>query len=220
MKKEKVLKYLPLMAMALIIVLFGATLKKISIQNILSITPDNYLLAALTILGLYALKSVSVVFPLLVLYIAVGAIFPMLPAVLLNTVGLLICISIPYFIGRFSGSEAVSKLVEKYPKARQMSEYSSKNAVFLSYLLRVINLLPGDVVSMVLGASGMEFTSYTVGSMLGLLPVMIPAVLVGRSIENPLSLQFVVSFAAMIIISLGSTIWYNRRQKRKKRNEQ
>lgn len=217
MNREKLLKYLPLVAMAAIVVFFGAALKRISINDILSIAPHNYVLASLTILGLYAVKSVSVVFPLLVLYIAAGAMFPTLYAILLSAAGLFICIAIPYYIGRFSGSEAVGKLVKKYPKAQQLSDYSEKNGVFLSYLLRVVNILPGDIISMLLGASGMDFRTYAVGSILGLLPVMIPAVLVGKNLENPTSMQFILPFAVMIIISLASTVLYNRYKKRNRK---
>lgn len=217
MKKGNLLKMLPLAAMVLIIVFFGAALKKISIDDILNLAPHNYLLAALMVWGLYALKSISVVFPLLVLYVSVGAIFPTIPALLVNTAGLLLSITIPFYIGRFSGASAVEALTSKYPKARQLSDYSTKNAVFSSYLLRIINLLPGDIVSMVLGASGMAYPAYSVGSMLGLLPVMIPAVLVGQNLQDPLSPRFLLPFAAMVVLSLASALWYSRRQKKNKK---
>lgn len=213
--KEKLLRCLPLVAMALIIVLFGATLREITIEDILNFSPDNLLLAALVVLGLYALKSVSVVFPLMVLYISVGAMFPLLPAMFINCAGLLVCITIPFYIGRFSGSEVVGKLITKYPKAQKISDYSSENSVFFSYLLRIINLLPGDVVSMVLGASGMNFFAYAIGSMLGLLPVMIPAVIVGQNLDEPLSAGFWIPFVVIAVLSLASSLVYNRFRKRK-----
>lgn len=217
MKKETILKCLPLAAMALIIVFFGAAISQISIADILNLAPKSFLLAALLVWGLYLLKSVSVVFPLMVLYISVGAIFPVVPALAVSAVGLLICITVPFFIGRFSGTEAVSKLTEKYPKAKKISDFSSDNAVFTSYILRIINLLPGDIVSMVLGASGMPFSPYCIGSMLGLLPVMIPAVIAGQNIEDPLSASFLVPFAIMAALSLCSALVYAKLQKRKKK---
>lgn len=215
--KEKLLKYLPLAAMALIVVLFGATLRKISMEDILNAVPDNMLLSVAAILALYAIKSVSIVFPLMVLYVSVGALFPVLPAILINAAGMLLCITIPFFIGRFSGREAVDKLVGKYPKAQKISDYSCENTVFFSYLLRIINLLPGDLVSMLLGASGMNYFAYGVGSMLGLVPVMIPAVLVGQNIDQPLSVAFLLPFGVIVLLSLASSIFYNRYRKRKQK---
>ncbi|MEG0018170.1 MAG: VTT domain-containing protein [Hydrogenoanaerobacterium sp.] len=214
MKKEKFLKLLPLIAMALIIIFFGAAIKNISTKDILSFAPKNLVLAAFLVWGLYLLKSVSVVFPLLVLYVSVGAMFPVLPAICINTVGLLLCITLPFFIGRFSGSEVVSSLTKKYSRVGQLSQFSLQNAVFSSYFLRIINLLPGDIVSIVLGASGMPYRSYCVGSMLGLLPVMIPAVLVGQNLSNPFSVGFLVPFVVILVISLASALLYSRWQKK------
>ena len=108
------------------------------------------------------------------------------------------------------------KLVARYPKARKLSDFSTDNAVFCSYLLRVVNLLPGDLVSMVLGASGMGYLPYTVGSLLGLCPVMVPAVLMGQNLAEPFSPQFWVPLVAIVLISLISSLLYNRYQKRKR----
>ena len=217
MKKETILKLLPIAAMTFIIIFFGAAISRISIEDILNLAPANFLLAALLVWALYLLKSISIVFPILVLYISVGAIFPLAAAIFVNTVGLFVCITAPFFIGRFSGKGVIDALAAKYPKAKQLSGFSSQNAVFSSYILRIINLLPGDLVSMVLGASGMAYLPYCVGSMLGLLPVMVPAVLVGKNIDDPLSPSFLVPFAIILVISLISAFVYSRWQKHKKR---
>lgn len=215
-RRDRFLKYLPLFAIVLMLVLFGATLSRISIDDIINLSPENYVLSVLMILGLYALKSISVVFPLMVLYISTGAILPTWLALVVNAVGLLICVTIPFCIGRFSGAEAVGRLTAKYPKAQRLADFSSQNTVFFSYLLRIINLLPGDLVSMLLGAANLPFLPYAAGSMLGLLPVMIPAVLVGQNLDNPLSAGFILPFVAMVGISLLSTVLYNRHLKKKK----
>lgn len=215
-KKEKLLRLLPPLAMVLIIAFFGATLRKVSLADIVSLAPDNYFLCFLLVLGLYALKSLSVVFPLLVLYISVGALFPLPLALLVNILGLFVCVTLPFLIGRFSGQEVVGRLIAKYPKAGRLTEYSTENAAFLSYLLRVINLLPGDLVSMALGAANTPFLQYAAGSLLGLLPVMIPSVLLGQNLDNPFSPQFLISFAAIAVVSLLSTVLFNRWQKKKR----
>ena len=216
MKKETILKLLPFAAVVLIVVFFGATLSSVSIEDILHLTPDSYLLAALTFLGLYAVKSVSIVFPLVVLYLAAGAVFPLGGALLVSLLGLWLCVTIPFCIGRFSGREAVEKLAARYPKAQKLSDFFTGNAVFCSYLLRVVNLLSGDLVSMVLGASGMGYLPYTVGSLLGLCPVMVPAVLMGQNLAEPFSPQFWAPLVAIVLISLISSLLYNRYQKRKR----
>lgn len=217
MKRETLLKLLPPAAMVLIIVLFGGALRSVSLSDILSLAPDSYLLCFLLLVGLYALKSLSVVFPLLVLYVSAGALFPLPLALLTNAVGLFVCICIPYFVGRFSGREAVSRLLARHPKAARLSDYSMENALLFSYLLRVVNLLPGDLVSLMLGAAGTPFFRYAAGSMLGLLPVMIPATILGKNLDDPLSVEFIVSFAAIAVVSLVSTLLLRRYEKRKQK---
>lgn len=215
-QKDRWLRLMPIIAMALIILLFGSALRKISLQDILSYVPGNLFLAALALWGLYALKSISVVFPIVVLYLSAGALFDTGWGILVSLVGLLICITIPFFIGRFSGSDAVGRLVAKHPKAAKISEYSNENSVFFSYLLRVVNLLPGDLVSMTLGACGMPYLPYATGSLLGLVPVMIPTVVIGGNLDNPFSARFLIPFAVIVAISLASSLFYNRWQRRKK----
>lgn len=215
-RRDTILKYLPLLAIAGFLLLFGATLRSVSFEDILSFVPQNQLLAAVTLLALYALKSISIVFPLMALYISAGAIFPWWMAILINCAGLFVSITIPYYIGRFSGREAVERLIRKRPGAHKLWQYSTENTVFFAYLLRIINILPGDLVSMAMGASNIRYRDYAIGSMLGLLPTMIPAVFVGGNLEDPLSARFVIPFFLIVAISLISSIFYNRYEKRQR----
>ncbi len=133
-------------------ILFGRYFRGITIEDILNFVPGSLPLAALVFMGIYAVKSVTVVFPLLVIYVSVGMIFPPFWAVAVNLCGLAVTVSIPYWIGRVSGSGAVERLVSRYRRAEQLSRFGARSGLFLSYLLRIINLLPGDLVSMYLGA--------------------------------------------------------------------
>lgn len=214
LKKETLLKLLPLAAMLLMLVFFGTALRGVSLDDILSLAPDSYALCALLLVGLYALKSLTILFPVLVLYISSGLLLPLPLALLTNTVGLLVCASLPYAIGRFSGRDAVARLTARYPKAARLSDYSSENALLFTYLLRVVNLFPGDLVSMVLGAADTPYVRFVAGSMLGLLPVMIPATIMGRNLDDPFSLPFILSFTAIAVVSLLSTLLLRRYEKR------
>lgn len=62
---------------------------------------------------------------------------------------------------------------EKYKKIARINEIKRGSELFFAFFLRIIAVLPGDVVSMVLGASGMTYWKFAVGSLLGLLPVMV-----------------------------------------------
>lgn len=211
------LKLLPLLLVIAIIFVFGGTLKTASVEDILKYTPENVLLAACTIIGLYAVKSFSVIFPLIALYVCAGILFSPPIAVLVNIIGLGVAVTLPYLVGRLSGKSYIDKLVFRYKRMQKLSTFWSTNQGFTCFILRAINLLPGDIVSMFLGASGIRYVPYLTGSLLGLVPFMIPATLLGEVITNPKSPAFLISILSMIAVSGISILLYWFLTKRKKR---
>ena len=68
-------KILPFVVMLALVALYLPNKDAVSVDSILRYTPDNLWLAALAVLAAYAVKSLSVFFPLLVLYAAAGLLF-------------------------------------------------------------------------------------------------------------------------------------------------
>lgn len=192
-----------------------------TVEDILRYTPQSLPLAALVILGIYALKSLSVVFPLMVLYISTGTLFPPFFAIGVNLGGLIICTSLPYLLGRLAGREWVDGMLGKYKGAERLRQIQSANEWFLSYILRVINLLPGDVVSMTLGAFGVGYQNYLLGSLAGLLPTMLAATFLGATILEPKSPAFLFSLGLTAAVSAVSmAVYFIWQRKMKKQGEQ
>ena len=147
---------------------------KITISSILGFTPKNLYLAAFVMLLLFATKSVSVVIYGGLLYAASGIMFSLPVAILVNTIGTVLMVSIPFFIGKNAGQDTMSKLVERNPKLEVLRDVPSKNELFISIFVRLIGMLPGDLVGMYLGASGIRYSKYITGSMIGLFPAIEP----------------------------------------------
>ncbi|MCD7845009.1 MAG: hypothetical protein LUG57_03990, partial [Oscillospiraceae bacterium] len=76
-------------------VLFG---EGVTVDTILSFTPENLWLAALVFMALYAVKSVVVVIYLKLLYIAAGLVFPLPIALAVNVVGTALEMTLPYLL--------------------------------------------------------------------------------------------------------------------------
>ena len=99
MKNKK--KLIPFIAIALMCIVFifidKITGEPLSVHTIIKYTPKDPILAAIVILLLYALKSLTVVFPLAILFFASGIIFPTWIAILINIIGLAITFTIPYW---------------------------------------------------------------------------------------------------------------------------
>ena len=106
------------------------------------------------------------------------------------------------------------RLRDKYPKIARMDTLKRDNELFFAFFLRVINLLPGDIVSMVLGATKMKYGRYAAGSLLGLFPTMLAATFMGESILKPFSPTFLLSAGATVVISVVSFLVWRRTSKR------
>lgn len=211
-----VLKSLPLVLCAIFIVLFLASGKEITVQTVLNYTPENPPAAAMVILLLYALKSISVVFPIAVLQIATGHLFRTPLALLINFMGRAVTLTIPYWIGRFSGSGMVDRLLKKYPKLKDVHSRQRENPIFISFFLRTFCFLPGDAVSLYLGAVKIPFACYLLGGIMGTALGVILSTILGASIKDPGSPAFWISgllMAVVAIVSLGLYI-HNRNQKK------
>ena len=211
--------YLVLIICLLPAIWFLLNTHDISVDTILAFAPEHPVQAAAVVLLLYAIKSATVVLPLIVLEIAVGHLFPLWAALGLNFIGLLIVLTIPYLMGRAAGMNAVRKLTQKYPRFGEVIGVQQNNALFLCFFLRIISCLPGDIVSMYMGATHMDFWKNLLGGALGTLPGMILATIMGSSIQDPGSPAFWISAILTVAMSVLSFILYHiYRRKTQKKN--
>ncbi|MBQ9986877.1 MAG: VTT domain-containing protein [Erysipelotrichales bacterium] len=182
---------------------------KFTVENIINYTPNNTLLAILVMLLLFSIKSVSVVIYGGLLYVASGIMFPFPVALLVNSIGTILMISIPFMIGKRAGKSILDRLIQKNHKLVVLRNISNKNEVFVAFFVRIIGMLPGDLVSMYMGASGINYKKYLLGSLLGLLPSIILFSIMGMSVENVDSLPFRLSLITEIALVLLSVFLYN-----------
>lgn len=204
------LKVFPLVLAVILAALIGVGARRLTVEDILHFAPENLLLAAGVLIGIYAIKSLSVFFPLLLLYCSAGALFPPLMAVAVNLTGLFIAVNIPYWLGKLAGREWMQKFIRRYKKAAQAEKICSGNAWFSSFILRVVNLLPGDIVSLFLGAMDTAYLPYVTGSLAGMAPTMLAATLMGMNIADPLCWEFMLSAGFNLLIAAVSVTVYRR----------
>lgn len=179
----------------------------ISVEAIANYTPRSPLLAALVMLALFALKSMSIVLYSGLLYAANGILFPLPVAVVLNILGTFIMVSIPYWVGRRSGASAAEQVRAKYPKAEKIHELRAKNDFIFTFLVRML-LLPSDVASLYMGAIKVDHKKYLLGSVLGMLPHTLTYPIMGMSLQDIRSPQFLISLCADILYTLLTTLAY------------
>lgn len=207
---KKIKRLIPIAAIIIMGIILTIAVKKsgqpLSVNTILRYTPQNTILAAGIIFSFFALKSLTVVFPLSILYLASGILFRPWAAVLISTTGLAITITIPYWIGRYSGKQTVQEICRKYPKAEQIAKYQETNTFFACFITRIVGFLPCDIMSLYFGACDTDYTVYLAAGVSGSLLSVITTTLLGAEISNPLSLPFITVLLCRIGVSAGAIV--------------
>ncbi len=217
MTNRKKINRLLMVIAAIVIVALLPPASRIDPETILHITSENIFMSALVVIGIFCIKNVLVAIPLTGLYIVCGMLFGSVWGIIVAYIGLTFEISIGFFIGRKLGKERIQPLVQKSPKAEAFYDILTQNLQTSCFIARLIPLpLPTDVVSMFFGASGFSFGSYLVFSLLGLSGSMLPYVVAGRAIMNPLSPEFLVPI--LIGVTISTTAFLLHRTYRKRRS--
>lgn len=201
-----------------ILCIFLQSDEPLSVKTILRYTPQNRILAAGILLAFFALKSLTVVFPLSILYFASGILFESGGAVLISTVGLAITLTIPYWLGRASGRTIIQEMCEKYPKIEQLKKYQDKNVFFACFITRIVGILPGDLVSLYFGACDTPYLRYLLAGVAGSLLSIVTNTLLGEKINDPFSVEFMLVLLCRILVSVGAVginYWFNKKNRMK-----
>lgn len=170
--------------------------------------PEQPFAAVCFILLMYLLKTLAVSFPIRVIELAAGAVFPAAWAYLLNLTGNMLGFAVAYGMGRLLGADFVSQLTDRYPKFKTMVRCQHSSTVFFCIIVRSITFIPSDIISMYLGASKSDFGKYMLGSTVGVLPSVAIATYLGHYLLEPRSLQFLVSIGLLAFLSVVSLIVY------------
>ncbi len=189
--------------------------RSVTVDDILNYTPSEPLLAALFLWAGFALKSLSLVFPVYVLFAVSGQLFPLPIAIAVNTVGIAITMTVPYFLGRASELDFSDKLLHRYPKLRELRALRENSSFFFSFLARAIGILPCDIVSMYFGSTRLPYLPYIAGAVLGFMPDLICATLLGLQIEDYRSPAFWLTVAINAIACICSYLLYRWYKKKK-----
>ena len=187
MKKRWKLVGLGLLAIGL---LYLHNRHHITMEEVLSWQPENLAPAAVALLCLFVVKSATVFIPLMIPQILAGHLYPRDIALLINLLGLVIVMSVPYWIGKRLGSAKMEQLIQKYPKIQSILNVQADNKMAFSFMLRACRAPLADMVTMYLGATGMPFLTNVIGGVLGCFPSMVLTTFLGANIRNPKSPAF------------------------------
>ena len=185
---------------ALVVILLTRS-GNVSIESITENAQGDSRKSIVSLMFLFAIKSLTIVIPLPSLYVASGILFSPLKAVLVSYLGLAITLTIPFILGRWSGAEEMEYIKKKYPKIEKVIEMQERNEFLASFVIRLIGWFPCDVLSFYFGACKTNYLKYITSALLGCSIGVITNTLLGDVILNPFSWQFIVLLLIKIAIS-------------------
>jgi len=215
-------QHLPTFVLLIIIIAWIRAGEGFSIDRLWSYTPSSYLAAVIFFLLIYAIKSLSFLIPIVVVYVAAGTIFEPFTALVINILGAGIVVTIPYWMGYYFGAGFAGTLLARYKKVEEFIKNREGNGWFVSCFPRTIAFLPLKTISVYLGSLKVPYIKYLFGSILGLMPLLISVTLAGASITQPRSPTFIISVIVMFLsagVSVGVYFWMEYNRKRRDREE-
>ena len=164
-----------------VIVLFLFLMRGIAVEDILAYMPRRAPFAILVFMMLFALKTITIFFPMNLLYLAVAAMFPPIPAIMISYAGVMVCMSIGYIGGKKLGVDEMENMLKRNPRLGHFVEKRRDNVFSLCFLGRV-SPVHFDPFSMLCGAMSLPFIKYMGASLLGVTFKLVPIVLFGFGI--------------------------------------
>lgn len=128
-----------------------------------------------------------------------GIMFGAIEGTILTVIASVIGSVIAYYIALVLGADFFTNYLGK-----SISKYNleNKNAFKVTFLMRVIPILPCDFVSYVCGLSKINLFKYILGTFLGIIPGTYIYSYFGSSLNNVYSKQFVFSIIMLVILTV------------------
>ena len=201
--RRKLYKIAIVCVWAAVLIVLLINRERFSVDEVLRYSPANPVLAALTMLLLFALKSLSIFIYSGILYAANGILFPLPIAIFLNIIGTAVMVSVPYYIGKRGGKELSQKMMRHFPKAELIKAFQDRNDFAVTLIARLIGL-PCDIVSLYFGAAQTNYPKYLAACILGMLAPIITLPIIGTTASDIGSPQFIISVSVHACCTVGS----------------
>lgn len=193
-----ILRALVAMIIFVIAVMNYEKLKNIDVRALVDAS-SNMIIAICTIWGVYLLKSVLFIIPASLIYISVGMAFPPLTASLISLVGIIIEVTVTYYLGLFLGGEYVNKQLQKTKAGKKILDMKLNDKFIALLPIRALPVFPIDFVSLFWGASKCRFFTYFAASIIGIMPRVILFTILGDGIYDYIPIHLIIKIIIFAI---------------------
>ncbi|ANE35323.1 putative membrane protein, YdjX family (SNARE domain) [Campylobacter iguaniorum] len=137
-------------------------------------------------------------FPVLVLSVVCGMVFGLEIGVILTSIGVGINASLMYFLSKFIGYEFIQNHLSK----KHLKMLETNNEFFTILFLRLIPVIPYNLINLAAGFLGYKFSSFLAGTLLGKLPGIIIFLNLGVGVTKAGSSEFYVALACLVCLMI------------------
>lgn len=162
-------------------------------------------LAPLAYIGAYALNTVSLLPPIALLSLIAGLAFGFARGAAYLMAGALIGTSAAFMISRYFARGLIKSLIIR-GKLKDFDQKLARNGFLTVLFLRIIPLIPYEVLNYGAGLSGVKFKDYFLATFLGLMPGVIISAFFGarlgeiKSVKDLLVPEFMIALGLMICV--------------------
>lgn len=160
----------------------------------------------------YAVLSLLLV-PGSVLSVLAGVLFGALWGTVLAFAGGVLGSISAFLVGRRLGRGAVERLTGE--RLRKVDQWLADHGVLALAVVRIVPAMPYSLLNYAAGLTGIPFSRYVKGSLLGLVPGAAAYASLGGTLHNPLSLPFVGAVALIAVVLLAGTVAERRLSRRR-----
>lgn len=150
---------------------------------------------------LFLVRCILPFYPLSVILVISGVVFPSWIAFLINMGGMALGMGIRFYTGKEMGEGYTLKLLRKYPIFDVILEKNGLSNSVLLFLFRLFPGVPPNSVSQIYGSLEFPVKKYFLISLAGIAPRMLMYSFIGRSVTDPLSPSFLAPIIVLLTLS-------------------
>lgn len=122
---------------------------------------------------------------------------------IISIVGLTIGAAITFYVARYIGRDYVERrFIRRIKPLKRYDERLEKRGFWTVLYLRVIYLIPYELINIAGGLSRIHFRKFIVGTFFGIMPTIAMTIYVVRSATNIWSVQFLLALLAMLLFTV------------------
>lgn len=193
----------------------------IGVEEIRDVVLNYGIYAPLIYILIFAFLPITF-FPVPILALAGGVCFGVTEGTIYTLIGAFFNSAIMFFMARYMGKDYIIDFLHKKVKPEKLSKYTNidnNNGFFLIFILRLIPIMPYNVINYMAGLTEVSFSKYNIATMLGILPGTIIFLNVGDKMKEVHSKEFMISLALLVSLTIGSFIAMKIISRKEKKSE-